>query len=226
MSQKLVIWLNKFYPRLDSLIKTIGLVRLIIYSLTLLIITLLFEQVLQQKSFNFDQSLLIKIHAFSDPHLDAIMVAITHLGNPTSIVIVFTLSFLLLLWHKDYLEAKILIVASLGAFFLNVGLKLFFTKNRPQLWDQLIIEKSFSFPSGHAIGSMVLYGFLGYLLANHYPKLTILIYSLTTILILSIGFSRLYLGVHWPTDIIAGYAIGFLWLEACLTTLKLQKNKI
>ena len=154
------------------------------------------------------------------------MLAITYLGNPSSIVTLFLLSFLLLWWKNDYLEAKIFMLASLGALFLNVGLKLFFTKNRPQLWDQLIIEKSFSFPSGHAIGSMVLYGFLGYLLANRYPKLAVLIYGLTTILILSIGFSRLYLGVHWPTDIIGGYAIGFLWLMACLTTLKIQKNKI
>jgi undecaprenyl-diphosphatase len=226
MSEKPVIWFNKFSSRLDSLIKIIGLVRLIIGSLTLLIVILLFEQVLQGKSFAFDKSLLIEIYTFSNPQLDLLMLAITYLGNPSSIVTLFLLSFLLLWWHKDYLEAKIFMLASLGALFLNVGLKLFFTKNRPQLWDQLIIEKSFSFPSGHAIGSMVLYGFLGYLLANRYPKLAVLIYGLTTILILSIGFSRLYLGVHWPTDIIGGYAIGFLWLMACLTTLKIQKNKI
>jgi undecaprenyl-diphosphatase len=226
MSEKPVIWFNKFSSRLDSLIKIIGLVRLIIGSLTLLIVILLFEQVLQGKSFAFDKSLLIEIHTFSNPQLDLLMLAITYLGNPSSIVTLFLLSFLLLWWKNDYLEAKIFMLASLGALFLNVGLKLFFTKNRPQLWDQLIIEKSFSFPSGHAIGSMVLYGFLGYLLANRYPKLAVLIYGLTTILILSIGFSRLYLGVHWPTDIIGGYAIVFLWLMACLTTLKIQKNKI
>jgi undecaprenyl-diphosphatase len=226
MSEKPVIWFNKFSSRLDSLIKIIGLVRLIIGSLTLLIVILLFEQVLQGKSFAFDKSLLIEIYTFSNPQLDLLMLAITYLGNPSSIVTLFLLSFLLLWWKNDYLEAKIFMLASLGALFLNVGLKLFFTKNRPQLWDQLIIEKSFSFPSGHAIGSMVLYGFLGYLLANRYPKLAVLIYGLTTILILSIGFSRLYLGVHWPTDIIGGYAIGFLWLMACLTTLKIQKNKI
>jgi len=226
MSEKLVIWFNKFSSRLDSLIKIIGLVRLIIYSLTLLIVILLFEQVLQGKSFAFDKSLLIEIHTFSNPHLDILMLAITYLGNPSSIVILFILSFLLLWWHKDYLEAKIFMLASLGALFLNVGLKLFFTKNRPQLWEQFIIEKSFSFPSGHAIGSIVLYGFLGYLLANRYPKLAVIIYSLTSILIIAIGFSRLYLGVHWPTDIMAGYAIGFLWLMACITTLKLQQNKI
>ena len=226
MSEKPVIWFNKFSSRLDSLIKIIGLVRLIIGSLTLLIVILLFEQVLQGKSFAFDKSLLIEIYTFSNPQLDLLMLAITYLGNPSSIVTLFLLSFLLLWWKNDYLEAKIFMLASLGAFFLNVGLKLFFTKNRPQLWEQLIIEKSFSFPSGHAIGSIVLYGFLGYLLANRYPKLAVLIYSLTSILIIAIGFSRLYLGVHWPTDIIAGYAIGFLWLMACLTTLKIQKNKI
>jgi membrane-associated phospholipid phosphatase len=89
----------------------------------------------------------------------------------------------------------------------------------------LISEKSFSFPSGHALGSMVLYGFIAYELATHYPRLSKVIYSFTVILIAAIGISRLYLGVHWPTDIIAGYGVGFLWLMICITMLKLQRLK-
>ena len=76
------------------------------------------------------------------------------------------------------------------------------------------------------MGSLVLYGFLTYLLATYYPKLSKVIYSLAVILIAAIGLSRLYLGVHWPTDVIAGYGVGFLWLTTCITMLKLQKLKL
>ena len=96
---------------------------------------------------------------------------------------------------------------------------------RPQLWQQLIKETSFSYPSGHALGSMVIYGFIAYLLAFHYPKFAQIIYTFAAILIGAIGLSRLYLGVHWPTDIIAGYGVGYLWLMFSITMLKLQKAR-
>ncbi len=101
-----------------------------------------------------------------------------------------------------------------------MGLKLFFAKPRPQLWHQLIVETSSSFPSGHALGSMVVYGFLAYLLATEFPRSARLIYTVMTGLILLIGLSRLYLGVHWLTDVIAGYLVGFLWVITCISILK------
>lgn len=70
---------------------------------------------------------------------------------------------------------------------------------------------------------MVLYGFIAYILATYYPQFSRLIYVLAVILIVAIGISRLYLGVYWPTDVIAGYGVGFLWLMICITVLKLQK---
>ncbi len=72
---------------------------------------------------------------------------------------------------------------------------------------------------------MVLYGFLAYLLGNYFPQYARVFYLIAAILIAAIGLSRLYLGVHWPTDIIAGYGVGFLWVTFCITMLKLQKAK-
>jgi membrane-associated phospholipid phosphatase len=218
-------WLRRVYPRLAPLITTIGLVGLTTCLSILFVLAKIFEEVFEREAFAFDTSWLLWIHQFASPSLNAVMLIITQLGNPSFVVPVVTVSLGILWWHRDYKEAKIFIIACLGAFVLNTGLKLVFTKPRPQLWTRLISETSYSFPSGHALGSLVLYGMIAYLLAIHYPKFSLLIYTLIVIFIAAIGISRLYLGVHWPTDIIAGYGVGFLWLMICITMLKLEKMR-
>lgn len=217
------LWLHYIYPQLAPLIATIGIVGLSACLLTIFSLGKLFTEVLEREAFAFDTSILLGIHQFANPALDAVMLAITWLGDPSFVVIVVFASFFVLWWRRDRQKAKIFLIACLGALILNTGLKLCFTKQRPQLWHSLIRETSFSFPSGHALGSLVLYGLIAYFLATNYPKFSILIYSLTVILIAAIGLSRLYLGVHWFTDIVAGYGVGFLWLMICIYMLKLQK---
>ncbi|BDI19107.1 phosphatidylglycerophosphatase B [Nostoc cf. commune SO-36] len=216
-------WLRNIYPRLAPLIATIGIVGLASCLLILFCLAQLAEEVLERDAFTFDTTFLLWLHQFANPNLDNLMLFITNLGNPNTVIVVAGITLLLLSWRRYREEAKFFVLACLGALILNTGLKLFFYKPRPELWDRLITEKSFSFPSGHALGSMVLYGFIAYELATHYPNFAKVIYSLAVILIVAIGISRLYLGVHWPTDIIAGYGVGFLWLMICITMLKLQK---
>ncbi|GFE69130.1 phosphatase PAP2 family protein [Chroococcus sp. FPU101] len=216
-------WLRHIHPRLSSLIATIGIVGLASCLLILFVVAQISEEVLEKEAFALDSSFLLWLHTFANPHLDAVMLFITKLGNPSTIVSVAGVTLGILWWRRYREETKIFVITCLGALILNTELKLFFSKVRPQLWELLISEKSFSFPSGHALGSLVLYGFIAYELTNHYPKYTALIYTLAVILIAAIGISRLYLGVHWPTDVIAGYGVGFLWLMLCITMLKLQK---
>ncbi|BAZ03122.1 phosphoesterase (plasmid) [Tolypothrix tenuis PCC 7101] len=216
-------WLRYIHPRLVTLIAAIGIVGLVSCLLILFILAKLAEEVLEREAFAFDTNFLLWLHQFANPNLDNFMLFITNLGNPKTVVVVAGVTLLLLWWRRYREDAKIFVLACLGALILNTGLKLFFSKPRPELWHRLISETSFSFPSGHALGSMVLYGFIAYELATHYPQFAKVIYSLTVILIAAIGLSRLYLGVHWPTDIIAGYGVGFLWLMICMTMLKLQK---
>lgn len=217
-----IFWLRHVYSRLAPLIATIGIVGLATCLLVLFLLAKLFEEVLEREAFAFDTSWLLWLHKHANPSLDAVMLTITQLGNPSFVVFIVVVS-LAILWRRSRQEARVFAITCLGALILNTGLKLFFSKPRPQLWTLLISEKSFSFPSGHALGSLVLYGILAYLLTTHYPKYAKIIYSLAVVAIAAIGLSRLYLGVHWPTDVIAGYGVGFLWLTICITMLKLQE---
>jgi undecaprenyl-diphosphatase len=218
-------WLHKVNPQIVSLIATIGTVGLFLCLAIIYLLAELSDEVLEKEAFGFDKTILLWIHHFANPSIDTIMLNITKLGNP-SIVVFIALVTWIILWFGHYRqEAKIFLLNCLGGAILNYGLKLFFSKPRPQLWKSPVSEDSYSYPSGHAMGSMVLYGFITYLLATYYPKYAAFFYFFATILIAAIGFSRLYLGVHWPTDIIAGYGTGFLWITFCITMLKLQTTK-
>ncbi len=225
MQSLIRFWVHRVNPQLATLIAAVGTIGLLSCLVILLGLSWLFQEVLEKEAFGFDTTVLLAVHQWSNPSLDQVMLSLTRLGDPEFVVVVIILSLGLLLWRRQRTEAKMLAIACLGALILNQGLKLFFAKPRPQLWTPLIVETSFSFPSGHALGSLVLYGFLAYLLAVNYPRLSHWIYSVAVFLVMAIGVSRLYLGVHWVTDVAAGYAVGFLWLMVCITMLRLQTKR-
>ncbi len=189
---------------------------LIGYLLILGIVAWLSTEVWEKEVFSFDRYFLLWLHQFTNPQLDRIMLFITALGDPPAVVTVFIIAIAWLLMKRRYIDGIRLTIVSVGGVVFNQGMKLFFAKPRPELWPRLITETSFSFPSGHAVGSMVVYGFLGYLIAKKLHHYKGYVYAIASALILAIGLSRLYLGVHYPTDVIAGYGIGFLWLTTCL----------
>jgi membrane-associated phospholipid phosphatase len=182
------------------------------------------QEILEKEVFSFDTTILWWLHRHSNATIDNLMLGITNLGNPEFVVVLVTICFSLLLWYKRYWSARILFLTCLGAVILNQGLKLVFVRPRPQLWPHLIVEHTYSYPSGHALGSAVLYGFLAVLLAREYPRYRVGIYSIAILLVAAIGLSRLFLGVHYPTDIIAGYAVGIPWLSACIKLLQIGSN--
>ncbi|KST65417.1 phosphoesterase [Mastigocoleus testarum BC008] len=224
MLRKLIdFWFSRVHPHLISLIATVGVTGLATCLLVIYLLAQLSEEVWEKEAFAFDKAILLWIHQYANPTWDSIMLSITKIGDPIILVTVVGVTFITLLWKRYPQEAKIFGFHVLGATVLSYSLKFAFSKQRPQLWEQLITEKSYSYPSGHALGSMVLYGFIAYLLASHYPKFAIIIYSFAVILIGAVGLSRLYLGVHWPTDVFAGYGVGYLWVMFSITVLKLQK---
>ncbi|MEH1840547.1 MAG: phosphatase PAP2 family protein [Nostoc sp.] len=175
-------------------------------------------------AYNLDEAILLLIQRLHTPLRDRIMLGITFMGDP----LVMLLSSLGLaispLFYNRRREATILGIAGVGATLLNCLMKLLFGRARPALWKHIIKVGQHSFPSGHAMVSIVIYGFIGYILAKQFPEWRFWIYDLTIVLIAAIGLSRLYLGVHWLTDVTAGYAAGLVWLIACILSLELQQK--
>ncbi|XZN90221.1 MAG: phosphatase PAP2 family protein [Microcoleus sp.] len=219
-------WLQHINPHITTLIVTIGVVGLASCLSISLVLAWLFEEVLKHEAFGFDTAWLYWVHRYANPSLDAVMLTVTQLADASVVVVIVAVTLGILWWHNHRSEAKIFAIACLGALILNSGMKLFFAKPRPHIFHSLIAETSFSFPSGHALGGFVMYGFLAYLLSSHFPKFSKPIYTLAVLAIAIIGLSRVYIGVHWPTDIIAGYGLGYIWLMLCITMLKLQTRQV
>ncbi len=170
-----------------------------------------------------DERILLGIQNIHSPLLHRIMIAVTFLGDPT-VLLLLCLGFRSwLLQSNRRQEANNLIIAAIGAIGFNCILKVLFARARPVLWDRIIHVGHHSFPSGHAMVSIVVYGYIGYILMKQFPQYEKQISTLTVALITAIGFSRLYLGVHWLTDITAGYATGLIWLIFCISKLETQQ---
>ncbi|MDP2651866.1 MAG: phosphatase PAP2 family protein, partial [bacterium] len=138
---------------------------------------------------------------------------VTILGNTSVVIGVTGVTGLCLLFSKhDRAYVAGLATAVIGAASANYIMKILIERARPSGLIPSILETSSSFPSGHATLAVALYGFVAYLLCRLYPKNAVVIVTLATLVILAIGFSRLYLGVHFPTDVLAGYLLGGLWL--------------
>ncbi|WP_315787470.1 phosphatase PAP2 family protein [Fischerella sp. JS2] len=168
-----------------------------------------------------DEVILLTIQKLHTPLLDRIMLSITFLGEPLVLLLVCLGLATRSAYNQRSWEANNLTLAAVGAIGLNIFLKELFRRARPVLWDHLVNVRHYSFPSGHAMASMVIYGLIGYTLAKQYPQYRRLIFIGTAALILAIGLTRLYIGVHWPTDVVAGYAVGLVWLAACIQRMEL-----
>lgn len=147
---------------------------------------------------------------------------LTQFGNPIIVVILAIVIVLFFLKKKDYTTSLWFTQnMALGAGLLNKIMKETFKRPRPDL-THLVVEKSWSFPSGHAMASMILFGSLIYLIYQTIQNLWIKIglISLASIMILMIGISRIYLGVHYPSDILGGYLLALTWLYLTLPLFK------
>ncbi|MEX2179748.1 MAG: phosphatase PAP2 family protein [Gemmatimonadaceae bacterium] len=170
----------------------------------------------------FDESVLRWISEHRSPRLEPIMLEITLLGTGSVALMMVAVSGMFLWLSNHKYSAALLLVATTGGILLNNLLKVGFGRPRPQLFDWGVEVVSWSFPSGHAMSAAVVYGTVAYLAARLQRRVLHRAVTLTIagILIVLISISRLYLGVHYPSDVLAGVIIGLAWAGFCMATLE------
>lgn len=183
-------------------------------------VELAWETMFQQTTDVFDMVMIWLTRYFASPRVDQVMIFITDLGYGKPYFLIVSAIFLLILYLKRWREAAGLAICLAGGAVLNLLLKNLFERARPELF-RLVEATGYSFPSGHAMVSLCFYGMAAFLLARGLKRWQgrVLVISAAGLLIAAIGVSRVYLGVHYPTDIAAGYAAGSMWLAFCISLL-------
>jgi undecaprenyl-diphosphatase len=170
----------------------------------------------------YDEAILAWIHTRQSASVTTFMREMTHLGTGAVVIVVVGVAALFL-WHTEHKHsARLLLASTVGGIILNNALKLLFHRERPSVFEWGTTVASSSFPSGHAMSATVVYGTIAYLVArlqkNRWSRALTLITAFA--LILTICFTRLYLGVHYPSDVVGGIIVGLAWAGFCMATLE------
>lgn len=163
---------------------------------------------------HFDKIIIASVQRWESPSLTFIMKLFTTIGGGLPLILLMITVMVILhtfLGHRK--ELIFLAVVMLGSTLINWGLKTLFHRVRPD-FHRLIEVAGYSFPSGHSMAAFSFYGALAYLIWSHIPSLlgrsSVII--LSSLFVFAIGTSRIYLGVHYPSDVIAGYFVSGCWL--------------
>jgi undecaprenyl-diphosphatase len=173
----------------------------------------------------FDESAMRFMGEHQVPWISNMMVEFTMLGTGSVVAMIVAVSALFL-WLYDYKNsATLLLVTTLGGLLLNTVLKVGFDRPRPQFFEWGTHAMTSSFPSGHAMSAAIVYPTVAYLAARlqktHLAR--VITMTITAILVALICLSRVYLGVHYPSDVAAGVVVGLAWSAFCMTTLEVAQ---
>jgi undecaprenyl-diphosphatase len=179
----------------------------------------------QEEIVRFDQMLATSLHENYTPTEVSFFNFITFFGGRTATIFIGVGTAIAFVIRRRRLLLLSWAAALLGNSLLNAVLKAFFQRGRPEFSNPLLVETNWSFPSGHAMGSIVLYGMLTYLLILSFKQqISKFIVTVMVVLILLIGFSRLYLGAHYFSDVMAGYVAGLGWLAIVISGTEIARR--
>ena len=167
------------------------------------------DEVHELEQFVFDDPILLKAHAYAGPGMDRFFILVSQLGYG-GVILIDVLIVLALLLYRRWREAVFAAIAFSGSALLNLGSKQFFQRDRPSLWESVSPEHTYSFPSGHAMGSMTLAMVVILLAWSTRWRWPALLLAATFALL--VGYSRIHLGVHYPSDILGGWMAAIAWV--------------
>jgi undecaprenyl-diphosphatase len=172
------------------------------------------DEVLEGETRQFDEATRAAVHQLASPVLTAIMRGLSFVGSTISLTIASIIVVVRLAMRKLGREAKLFALTMVGAALMNTTLKLAFKRARPVPFFNLSVPETYSFPSGHSLMSACFFGALAALLTVRIKsrRVRTIIWIVATAMFLSIGLSRIYLGVHHTTDVIAGFTAALIWV--------------
>ncbi|WP_242929530.1 phosphatase PAP2 family protein [Pontibacter vulgaris] len=219
-----ILWLGKRFPRLTAFILNrfntatfVGLpltMLLLVFWVNASMLSELTEEIIESRGVvALDLDFTQMLYEARSSQLSLVLYVFSYLGTREAVFVVGALATFILLYHKKYVAILVfwLVMSGVG-LSVQYG-KKYISRNRPSEVGYYQ-EHNHSFPSGHATTSMALYGLLTYFLARHYTKQKqrLALIWLAGFIILIVGFSRIYLGVHFLTDVLAGFLLGALWI--------------
>jgi undecaprenyl-diphosphatase len=211
MSERLETSRRKRLLEILSLFLTLGMIAAIA---TLVFFGWLADQVFEGDMRQFDDATRTAVHTFASPGMTLFMRFMSFIGSSfclTALTIAAIVWFALRGWGR---EAKLFALTMIGASLLNITLKLAFKRPRPIPFFDLTAPESYSFPSGHSLASCCFFAGLAAILSGRIKskRARTILWTIATIMFLLIGLSRIYLGVHYTTDVIAGFASALIWI--------------
>ena len=186
-------------------------------AVALLLFVWLGYQVRSGEPTDFDLTIRAAVRSLETARLSSVMWGASYYGAPRLLLplsLAAAALFLLRGWRRG---AGLVVVTLAGAALLDVGLKQLFARTRPQaFFDFYPTPESFSFPSGHSLFAVCFFGGIAVLLSHRLQGrlAQVLVWAVAVVAILLIGVSRIYLGVHYPTDVIGGFAVGIVWVAS------------
>jgi membrane-associated phospholipid phosphatase len=176
---------------------------------------------------SIDVEVAAYLHARATPSLSLVMVLISYFGSLAGTGAIAFATAIIFWRRKEYNRVLALSSAVPGGMFINGAVKYIVHRPRPVFENPITTLSSYSFPSGHAMAATVLYGLLAAFslqTSKDLPQRTIAV-AISGLLIALVCFSRLYLGLHYVTDVIAGIAQGLAWLTLCHTLVQMQQRR-